>query len=147
MLEVIPKLGTREERNRGLTPCSVPDNQPSIMDILAKKKAAPKPKPAAKEGPLRAAGDNAKGRKVMKRQPSSLDSDSDSDFGSKPAKSVASKVCATPLAPRELQRVGSVLLVGKAGGGRTSTWVWGMGRRGGHGIMEYFELGGTHRHH
>ncbi|XP_017601460.1 PREDICTED: DNA topoisomerase 2-alpha [Corvus brachyrhynchos] len=67
------------------------DNQPSIVDILAKKKAAPKPKPAAKEGPLRAAGDNAKGRKVMKRQPSSLDSDSDSDFGSKPAKSVASK--------------------------------------------------------
>ncbi|NXU61261.1 TOP2A topoisomerase, partial [Horornis vulcanius] len=69
------------------------DNQPSIMDILAKKKAAPKPKPAkeAKEGALNAGGDNAKGRKVRKRQPSSLDSDSDSDFGSKPAKSVASK--------------------------------------------------------
>ncbi|NXW70734.1 TOP2A topoisomerase, partial [Hirundo rustica] len=67
------------------------DNQPSIMDVLAKKKAAPKAKPAAKEGPLRGEGDNAKGRKVLKRQPSSLDSDSDSDFGSKPAKSVASK--------------------------------------------------------
>ncbi|XP_057241268.1 DNA topoisomerase 2-alpha [Malurus melanocephalus] len=67
------------------------DNQPSIMDLLAKKKAAPKPKPAAKEGPQRAKGDNAKGKKVMKRQPSCLDSDSDSDCGSKPAKSVASK--------------------------------------------------------
>ncbi|NXT15797.1 TOP2A topoisomerase, partial [Prunella fulvescens] len=67
------------------------DNQPSIVDILAKKKAAPKPKAAAKEGPLRGEGDNAKGRKAVKRQPSSLDSDSDSDFGSKAAKSVASK--------------------------------------------------------
>uniref|UniRef100_A0A8C5X8N0 DNA topoisomerase 2 n=1 Tax=Malurus cyaneus samueli TaxID=2593467 RepID=A0A8C5X8N0_9PASS len=91
VLEVIPKLGTGEEQSRGLTPCSVPDNQPSIMDLLAKKKAAPKPKPAAKEGPQRAKGDNAKGKKVMKRQPSCLDSDSDSDCGSKPAKSVASK--------------------------------------------------------
>lgn len=67
------------------------DNQPSIVDILAKKKAAPKPKPAAKEGPLHTEGDNAKGRKVMKRQPKVMDSDSDSDFGSKPAKSLASK--------------------------------------------------------
>ncbi|XP_056367706.1 DNA topoisomerase 2-alpha [Oenanthe melanoleuca] len=67
------------------------DNQPSIVDILAKKKAAPRAKPAAKEGPQSAEGDNAKGRKVMKRQPSCLDSDSDSDFGSKPSKSVASK--------------------------------------------------------
>ncbi|XP_027522232.1 DNA topoisomerase 2-alpha [Corapipo altera] len=65
------------------------ENQPSIMDILAKKKAAPKP--AAKEGPPRAKGDNAKGRKATKRQPSSLDSDSDLDIGSKPSKSVASK--------------------------------------------------------
>lgn len=99
------------------------------MDILAKKKAAPKPKPAAKEGPLRAGGDNAKGRKVLKRQPSS--SDSDSDFGSKAAKSVASKVCATPSALRELWSVGWVLLAGKAGGGRTSLPVcaeWGRGR-------------------
>lgn len=95
------------------------------MDILAKKKAAPKAKPAAKEGPLRGEGDNAKGRKAVKRQPSSLDSDSDSDFGSKPAKSVVSKVCAM----REPQSVGWVLLSGKAGGGRASTWVWGMGKR------------------
>ncbi|XP_010279879.1 PREDICTED: DNA topoisomerase 2-alpha, partial [Phaethon lepturus] len=76
------------------------DNQPSIMDILAKKKAAPKSsKTAVKEGSLRsetgAAGDKkagpSKGRKVVKRQPSSLDSDSDSDFGLKPSKSVAAK--------------------------------------------------------
>ncbi|KAM6042576.1 DNA topoisomerase 2-alpha [Theristicus caerulescens] len=75
------------------------DNQPSIMDILAKKKAAPKPsKAAAKEGSpdseAAAAGDKksdqTRGRKVPKRQPSSLDSDSD-DFGSKPSKSVAAK--------------------------------------------------------
>ncbi|XP_009327895.1 PREDICTED: DNA topoisomerase 2-alpha [Pygoscelis adeliae] len=75
------------------------DNQPSIMDVLAKKKAAPKSgKTAVKEGSLDseagAAGDKldkTKGRKVVKRQPSSLDSDSDSDFGSKPSKSVAAK--------------------------------------------------------
>ncbi|XP_009700105.1 PREDICTED: DNA topoisomerase 2-alpha, partial [Cariama cristata] len=76
------------------------DNQPSIVEILAKKKAAPKAsKPAAKEGSLDsetgAAGDKkpgqTKGWKVVKRQPSSLDSDSDSDFGSKPSKSVAAK--------------------------------------------------------
>ncbi|XP_009980526.1 PREDICTED: DNA topoisomerase 2-alpha, partial [Tauraco erythrolophus] len=76
------------------------DNQPSIMDVLAKKKAAPKSSKAApKEGPLDpeagAAGDKKPGqtkeRKVMKRQPSSLDSDSDLDFGLKPSKSVAAK--------------------------------------------------------
>lgn len=75
------------------------DNQPSIMDILAKKKAAPKSKKTAVEGSLdsdaRAAGDKkrgqTKGLKVSKRQPSFLDSDSDSDFGSKPSKSVAAK--------------------------------------------------------
>ncbi|XP_075378864.1 DNA topoisomerase 2-alpha [Mycteria americana] len=76
------------------------DNQPSIMDVLAKKKAAPKSsKTAVKEGPLdceaAAAGDRkpdqTKGRKVTKRQPSSLDSDSDSDFGLKHSKSVAVK--------------------------------------------------------
>lgn len=75
------------------------------MDVLAKKKAAPKPsKTAGKEGPLdaeaRGAGDKkpgqAKGRKVVKRQPSSLDSDSDSDFGLKPSKSVAAKVRTLP---------------------------------------------------
>ncbi|XP_035756801.1 DNA topoisomerase 2-alpha [Egretta garzetta] len=76
------------------------DNQPSIMDILAKKKAAPKSsKTAAKEGSLdfedAAAGDKpeqTKARKVTKRQPKHLDSDSDSDdFGLKPSKSVAAK--------------------------------------------------------
>uniref|UniRef100_A0A8B9MR48 DNA topoisomerase 2 n=1 Tax=Accipiter nisus TaxID=211598 RepID=A0A8B9MR48_9AVES len=77
------------------------DNQPSIMDILAKKKAAPKSKKTAVEGSLdsdaRAVGDKkhgqTKGLKVSKRQPSFLDSDSDSDsdFGSKPSKSVAAK--------------------------------------------------------
>ncbi|XP_010583869.1 PREDICTED: DNA topoisomerase 2-alpha [Haliaeetus leucocephalus] len=75
------------------------DNQPSIMDILAKKKAAPKSKKTVVEGSLdsdaRAAGDKkhgqTKGLKVSKRQPSFLDSDSDSDFGSKPSKSVAAK--------------------------------------------------------
>ncbi|XP_075299453.1 DNA topoisomerase 2-alpha [Opisthocomus hoazin] len=74
-------------------------NQPSIVDILTKKKAAPKSSKvaAAKEGSLDseagAGGDRkpgqAKGRKVTKRQPSSLDSDS--DFGAKPSKSVAAK--------------------------------------------------------
>lgn len=78
------------------------DNQPSIVDILTKKKAAPKSvKTAAKEGSLDseagAVGDKkpaqTKGRKVIKRQPSALisDSDSESDFGSKPSKSVAAK--------------------------------------------------------
>lgn len=76
------------------------DNQPSIVDILAKKKAAPKSsKTAVKEGcpdsEAGAEGDKkpsqTKGRKVIKRQPSSLDSDSDLDFGSKPSKSVAAK--------------------------------------------------------
>lgn len=74
------------------------------MDILAKKKAAPKSKKTAVEGSLdsdaRAAGDKkrgqTKGLKVSKRQPSFLDSDSDSDFGSKPSKSVAAKVCTLP---------------------------------------------------
>uniref|UniRef100_A0A8C6ZG45 DNA topoisomerase 2 n=1 Tax=Nothoprocta perdicaria TaxID=30464 RepID=A0A8C6ZG45_NOTPE len=73
-------------------------NQPSIMDILTKKKAAPKSsKTTAKEESL---DPNAatvapkkpgqtKGRKVTKRCPSF--SDSDSDFGSKPSKSVAAK--------------------------------------------------------
>ncbi|XP_075631033.1 DNA topoisomerase 2-alpha [Balearica regulorum gibbericeps] len=74
------------------------DNQPSIMDILAKTKAAPKSsKTALKEGSQDsehgAAGykksGQTKGRKVIKRQTSSLDSDS--DFGSKPSKSVAAK--------------------------------------------------------
>ncbi|XP_074782672.1 DNA topoisomerase 2-alpha isoform X1 [Athene noctua] len=78
------------------------DNQPSIMDLLAKKKAAPKPSKAGKEGPLDAkaggaAGDKkpaqTKGRKVTRKQPRAFisDSDSDSDFGSKPSKSVAAK--------------------------------------------------------
>ncbi|XP_035203438.1 DNA topoisomerase 2-alpha [Oxyura jamaicensis] len=74
------------------------DNQPSIMDILAKKKPVPKSsKTAVKEEPLdsdaRAADAKKPGptkrRKVIKRQPSS--SDSDSDFGSKPSKSIAAK--------------------------------------------------------
>uniref|UniRef100_A0A8C0FQE1 DNA topoisomerase 2 n=1 Tax=Bubo bubo TaxID=30461 RepID=A0A8C0FQE1_BUBBB len=81
------------------------DNQPSIMDLLAKKKAAPKSnKTAGKEGSLDAkaggaAGDKkpgqTKGRKVTRKQPRAFvsDSDSDSDFGSKPSKSVAAKVC------------------------------------------------------
>ncbi|XP_075578810.1 DNA topoisomerase 2-alpha [Pelecanus crispus] len=81
------------------TTSATKDNQPSIMDVLAKKKAAPKSgKTAVKEGSLdseaAAAGDKkseqTKGWKVTKRQPSSLDSDSD-DFGSKPSKSVAAK--------------------------------------------------------
>ncbi|XP_065507105.1 DNA topoisomerase 2-alpha [Caloenas nicobarica] len=77
------------------------DNQPSIMDVLAKKKAAPKSgKTVVKEErspdlDAGAAGDKkpgpAKGRKVTKRPPSFSDSDSDSDFGSKPSKSVAAK--------------------------------------------------------
>ncbi|XP_042643154.1 DNA topoisomerase 2-alpha [Tyto alba] len=74
------------------------DIQPSIMDILAKKKAAPKPsKTAAKAGSLDseagAVGDRkpgqTKGRKVVRKQPSS--SNSDSDFGLKPSKSFAAK--------------------------------------------------------
>uniref|UniRef100_A0A8B9PM84 DNA topoisomerase 2 n=1 Tax=Apteryx owenii TaxID=8824 RepID=A0A8B9PM84_APTOW len=73
-------------------------NQPSIMDILAKKKAAPKSsKTTSKEGSLDSNAETVvpkkpgptKGRKVIKRQPSY--SDSDSDFGSKPSKSVAAK--------------------------------------------------------
>lgn len=73
------------------------------MDILAKKKAVPKSsKTAVKEEPLdsdaRAADVKkpgpTKGRKLTKRQPSS--SDSDSDFGVKPSKSVAAKVCILP---------------------------------------------------
>ncbi|XP_025972113.1 DNA topoisomerase 2-alpha [Dromaius novaehollandiae] len=73
-------------------------NQPSIMDILAKKKAVPKSsKTASKEGSLDSNAETVvpkkpgptKGRKVTKRQPSF--SDSDSDFGSKPSKSVAAK--------------------------------------------------------
>lgn len=84
-------------------PGSVSDNQPSIMDILAKTKAAPKSsKIALKEGSQDsepgAAGDKksgqTKGRKVIKRQTSPLDSDS--DFGLKPSKSVAAKVCTLP---------------------------------------------------
>ncbi|OPJ74473.1 hypothetical protein AV530_001328 [Patagioenas fasciata monilis] len=77
------------------------DNQPSIMDVLTKKKAAPKSsKTAVKEErssdlDAGAAGDKkpgpARGRKVTKRLPSISDSDSDSDFGSKPSKSVAAK--------------------------------------------------------
>ncbi|XP_069733450.1 DNA topoisomerase 2-alpha [Phaenicophaeus curvirostris] len=76
------------------------DNQPSIMDILAKKKAPPKAsKTAAKEASLDpeagAAGSKkpaqTKGRKVTKRQPNFSDSDSGSDFGPKPSKSVAAK--------------------------------------------------------
>uniref|UniRef100_A0A8C3BS53 DNA topoisomerase 2 n=1 Tax=Cairina moschata TaxID=8855 RepID=A0A8C3BS53_CAIMO len=74
------------------------DNQPSIMDILAKKKAVPKSsKTAVKEEPLDSDARPAdtkkpgptKGRKVIKRQPSS--SDLDSDFSLKPSKSVAAK--------------------------------------------------------
>jgi len=83
------------------------------VDILTKKKAAPKSSKvaAAKEGSLDseagAGGDRkpgqAKGRKVTKRQPSSLDSDS--DFGAKPSKSVAAKVCVLPPAePRGYRR-------------------------------------------
>lgn len=73
------------------------------MDILAKKKAVPKSsKTAVKEESLdsdaRAADAKkpgpTKGRKVIKRQPSS--SDLDSDFDSKPSKSVAAKVCTLP---------------------------------------------------
>uniref|UniRef100_A0A8C2SVS6 DNA topoisomerase 2 n=1 Tax=Coturnix japonica TaxID=93934 RepID=A0A8C2SVS6_COTJA len=74
------------------------DNQPSIMDILNKKKAAPKAPKAAAMGdspPPKAAAVGAKkpgaprGRKAAKKL--SASSDSDSDFGSKPAKSVAAK--------------------------------------------------------
>ncbi|PKU31925.1 hypothetical protein llap_17771 [Limosa lapponica baueri] len=83
--------------------CQNIDHQPSILEVLAKKKAAPKPSKAAaaKEGaPDAEAGGagnkkpgQARGRKVIKRQPSSLDSNSDSDldFGLKPSKSVAAK--------------------------------------------------------
>uniref|UniRef100_A0A8B9PTQ2 DNA topoisomerase 2 n=1 Tax=Apteryx owenii TaxID=8824 RepID=A0A8B9PTQ2_APTOW len=82
---------------------SISGNQPSIMDILAKKKAAPKSsKTTSKEGSLDSNAETVvpkkpgptKGRKVIKRQPSY--SDSDSDFGSKPSKSVAAKVCTLP---------------------------------------------------
>lgn len=84
------------------------------MDILTKKKAAPKStKTAAKEGSLDseagAVGDKkpmlTKGRKVVKRQQSALisDSDSESDSGSKTSKSVAAKVCAPP--PIRAERV------------------------------------------
>nr|O42130.2 RecName: Full=DNA topoisomerase 2-alpha; AltName: Full=DNA topoisomerase II, alpha isozyme [Gallus gallus]BAA22539.2 DNA topoisomeraseII_alpha [Gallus gallus] len=74
------------------------DNQPSIMDILTKKKAAPKaPRRAQREEspPSEATAAVAKkpgpprGRKATKRLTSS--SDSDSDFGSRPSKSVAAK--------------------------------------------------------
>lgn len=74
------------------------------MDVLTKKKAAPKPsKTVVKEErssdlDAGAAGDKKPGparvRKVTKRLPSISDSDSDSDFGSKLSKSAAAKVCA-----------------------------------------------------
>ena len=113
------------------------------MDILAKKKAAPKSsKTAVKEGSLDseagAAGDKkpgqTKGRKVIKRQPSSLDSDSDSDFGSKPSKSVAAKVCTLPPVRAEgvPQSAVPVILAAKARqrqnllcDARLCRWVWG----------------------
>ncbi|XP_031456500.1 DNA topoisomerase 2-alpha [Phasianus colchicus] len=71
------------------------DNQPSIVDILTKKKAAPKPQRAALREELPPSEAAAKkpgaprGRKAAKRLSSS--SDSDSDFGSKPSKSTAVK--------------------------------------------------------
>ncbi|KAK2536200.1 hypothetical protein Q9233_003409 [Columba guinea] len=81
--------------------CQNIDNQPSIMDVFTKKKAAPKSsKTVVKEErssdlDAGAAGDKKPGparvRKVTKRLPSISDSDSDSDFGSKPSKSVAAK--------------------------------------------------------
>ncbi|OXB63678.1 hypothetical protein ASZ78_008993 [Callipepla squamata] len=72
------------------------DNQPSIMDILTKKKAVPKPPRAAgrdESPPPEAAVPRkpgpTKGRKAAQKLQSS--SDSDSDFGPKPSKSVAAK--------------------------------------------------------
>ncbi|XP_065605161.1 DNA topoisomerase 2-alpha [Cyrtonyx montezumae] len=74
------------------------DNQPSIVDILSKKKAVLKPPRAAgrdeappPEAAVARKPGPTKGRKAAQRLQSS--SDSDSDFGPKPSKSVAVKVC------------------------------------------------------
>ncbi|XP_061873943.1 DNA topoisomerase 2-alpha isoform X2 [Colius striatus] len=73
-------------------------HQPSIVDILSKKKAAPKSKQTeAKEGSqgaeTRTAAETkpgqARGRKATKRH--QISSDSDSDFGLKPSKSNVAK--------------------------------------------------------
>lgn len=86
----------RGSRIRARTWRCVSDNQPSIVDMLTKKKAAAKPPRAALKEELPPPEAAAKkpgaprGRKAAKRLSSS--SDSDSDFGSKPSRSVAGKV-------------------------------------------------------
>lgn len=98
MLGVRSVSEMKSSKRRVQTQRCVSDNQPSIMDILTKKKAAPKaPRAAPREEspPSEATAAVAKkpgpprGRKATKRLTSS--SDSDSDFGSRPSKSVAAK--------------------------------------------------------
>ncbi|XP_009992519.1 PREDICTED: DNA topoisomerase 2-alpha [Chaetura pelagica] len=88
----LSKAGTKKPAAK--RPITTEGYQPSIMDLLAKKKkTVPKSsKTAAKEGSQKTVGDKpgpANSRKVIKRQPSSLDSDS--DYDSKPSTSVAAK--------------------------------------------------------
>ncbi|XP_071584697.1 DNA topoisomerase 2-alpha [Heliangelus exortis] len=91
-----PHIKATSKKPAAKRPMAMEGNQPSIMDLLAKKKkTAPKSiKTVAKGGSLDsasgAAGDKSdKGRKVNKRPPSSLDSDS--DYDSKASVSVAVK--------------------------------------------------------
>lgn len=109
------------------------------MDILTKKKAAPKaPRAAPREEspPSEATAAVAKkpgpprGRKATKRLTSS--SDSDSDFGSRPSKSVAAKVCRLPHVCAEGAPGCRVLFWWKRGGSRSSSqWLmWGAGWEG-----------------
>ncbi|XP_044855661.1 DNA topoisomerase 2-alpha isoform X2 [Mauremys mutica] len=77
------------------------DTQPSIVDVLAKKKAAPKSSKTAtaKAGSSDSSADTAapkkpapaKGKKTTAKRKPASDSDSDSDFGSKPPKSFTVK--------------------------------------------------------
>lgn len=118
----------KSSKRRVQTQRCVSDNQPSIMDILTKKKAAPKaPRAAPREEspPSEATAAVAKkpgpprGRKATKRLTSS--SDSDSDFGSRPSKSVAAKVCRLPHVCAEGAPGCRVLFWWKRGGSRSSS--------------------------
>ncbi|XP_009867181.1 PREDICTED: DNA topoisomerase 2-alpha, partial [Apaloderma vittatum] len=91
--KAVPKKPTAAKKGS-----AAKDHQPSIVDILTKPKAAPKPSKAAPKGrsldpEAEPAGGKksgvTKGQKIAKRLPSF--SDSDSDFGLKPSKSVAAK--------------------------------------------------------
>uniref|UniRef100_A0A8C0GZP7 DNA topoisomerase 2 n=1 Tax=Chelonoidis abingdonii TaxID=106734 RepID=A0A8C0GZP7_CHEAB len=85
---------------------AVSDMQPSIVDVLAKKKAAPKSSKTAtaKAGSSDSSIDTAapkkpapaKGKKTTAKRKPASDSDSDSDLGSKPPKSFTVKVRIVP---------------------------------------------------